>query len=699
MKRLLFLLPAVLLLLPGLYSCEDKNIPDDNKPENPEIVDPEPEDSVPVFSITDDQSGEVIESFDLPYEGGEIEIMILCGGSWTMTVPSWITADKSAGEGNTPVRLTVSANTGESRSGEAIFKSGDETITLAAVQAMAENGSEAYPILIRTASDMTRLRTLLEMGEYKYVKLVNDIDMSPITDWAPIHEDNDNKGIRFDGNGKTISNFRVVKPAEADCVHNYMSLFGILHGSVKNLTIKDPEIVYNRSTPVGILAGWAGNSDGSCFAEIENVHVINGKVTSRMISGNLGGLVGSTHATTFKNCSFDGTVTREVVADEDNTYRYTGGLIGLVYTAAEYMVSLDGCHTSGKVAAKAGRAVGGLIAGINAKARVRINNCWSTMDVEARHDVVGGLVGYWGGGEFNDCHYSGNISTTKGTNSFAGGIVAHSNWEIIMRRCWSEGTITTSGAIVGGLAGQSNAVADGPTTGLEISECWSSMIIKSGSGDTGGLVGRSSTNHPLSISNSYFTGSLTAQATNKSNYGGIIGDCPKNSTITNCWSSADIKAGFAMGGIAGRMFGRQGASADQTADIGCSATGNIFTGTIQTTNTSGESASNHYSAAAIIGFNSTANTLKNNWRGPGVSFSFYANAADNSLFDQDDADKDHPLTDNRDHGDSAYKYYRPYHGKAASSGETVSAIAARIGWDTSVWDLSGSTPTLKNSRK
>ena len=36
-----------------------------------------------------------------------------------------------------------------------------------------------------------------------------------------------------------------------------------------------------------------------------------------------------------------------------------------------------------------------------------------------------------------------------------------------------------------------------------------------------------------------------------------------------------------------------------------------------------------------------------------------------------------------------------YHGKAAEAGATISSVAASIGWDENVWDLSGDMPVLK----
>ena len=36
-----------------------------------------------------------------------------------------------------------------------------------------------------------------------------------------------------------------------------------------------------------------------------------------------------------------------------------------------------------------------------------------------------------------------------------------------------------------------------------------------------------------------------------------------------------------------------------------------------------------------------------------------------------------------------------YHGKAAAAGKTASAVAKELGWDETIWDLSGDVPALK----
>ena len=37
----------------------------------------------------------------------------------------------------------------------------------------------------------------------------------------------------------------------------------------------------------------------------------------------------------------------------------------------------------------------------------------------------------------------------------------------------------------------------------------------------------------------------------------------------------------------------------------------------------------------------------------------------------------------------------PWHGKAADAGKTASDVAKDLGWDETIWDLSGEEPVLK----
>ena len=91
-------------------------------------------------------------------------------------------------------------------------------------------GSENDPYLVSNLEELNNIRNILFVNTTTHFKMTADIDMSSIKDWIPINLLNEPYGIVFDGDGHKITNFT--------CSHSERaSLFGILHGTVKNLTI------------------------------------------------------------------------------------------------------------------------------------------------------------------------------------------------------------------------------------------------------------------------------------------------------------------------------------------------------------------------------------------------------------------------------------------------------------------------------
>ncbi len=577
----------------------------------------------------------------------------------------------------------------------------------------AGSGTEADPYLIKTAEDLAAMHTKVVKGQMTYFKLVDNIDMSSITEWTPVDVDFANElgaeGIMFDGNHKVLSNWHYVNTTS-----KYPGFVGVLHGEVKDVVFADCVVENSAGTPCGLVCGWNGVSNASLHGHIENVHAVRCQVISTHQTSNVGGFAGSTNNAEFINCSFNGVIERRADPESKTAYRYLGGLIGQAPNAADDLVKVENCSVSGSIVSGNGRAIAGLIGGINAKAIVHIKNCHVEMDIQSKHDVVGGLVGYWGSGTLEDCSYKGTINCELGSTAYIGGIVAHTNLGIEMTRCHSEGTINSPGQLVGGLLGQSNAVDDPLSGPAVIRECWSTMALNGKGSIIGGLVGRSSTLFPLVIENSWYSGKITATGANVQSVGGIVGDAPKKTTITNCWSDAEINAGFALGGICGRLFGRQGSSISTDVDVESAMTGCIYWGPSITTNTEGgEKCSNHYSSGAMIGFSSRPNTLKDNYRNPDMTLNVFRYALLNTLYDHADSNPSTPLVqpysllpeaewirfseEEKDYED--FKYYSPYNGKAAPAGSTISSLAKTIGWDETVWDLSGDKPMLKNNPK
>lgn len=582
-------------------------------------------------------------------------------------------------------------------------------VTFEGVPAGEGTGTEADPYLIKTAADLQAMAGKAVFGQTVYFKLMDNIDMTGITEWTPFDVEFNNaagaQGIVFDGNHKVISNWNWVNTTS-----KYPGLVGVLDGVIKDLVFADCNIETKVSSPIGLACGWCGVSNASLHGRLENVHAVRCSVVTSVDGANhMGGLVGSAHGTEIINCSFDGRVERAVCTS--TSYIGTGGLIG-GYPSADATGEvniLENCWTSGSVI-DISRSCGGVVGFQKADCKVNFKNIHSTADIHSTKDVVGGLVGYYGGGVFTDCWYKGNIVSENTGSSFVGGIVPHNNWGMEVYRCHSEGTITCPGDIVGGITGQCNAVVNDNSGPCIIKECWSTMDIIS-KGAAGGIIGRSSTNWPLTVENCWYSGKLSGNgAANAQGVGGILGDGPKQTTVKNCWTDADIIGGFAIGGIAGRLFGRQGSSASLDADVESTMTGCIYWGTsIKTSTANGERASNHYSSGAMVGTSSRPNTLKDNYRNPAMTFEVYRYAPLNVLFDHEDTDPTHPLVEPYNFGDTPvqlsetegdtedFKWFSPYHGKAAPAGSTISSLAKTAGWDEAVWDLSGDKPALKNN--
>ena len=535
-------------------------------------------------------------------------------------------------------------------------------------------GSEREPYLVATADDMNNIRNLLTLNTYTYFKMTADIDLSSISGWQPLNLVNEPYGIMFDGDGHKITGFKCTNGTWA-------SLFGVLHGEVKNLTLEDASITTTTTSPCGIVAAWVGNIDCTLQGRLENVKVVRGKVSA---SGAtiIGGMAGRSGAGTFVNCSFDGTVERTLTAAFTSTYNPAGGILGEALSD----VSFSGCSTSGSLTTNSGRACGGILG--QCSKFLDITGCSSTMNITARDDVAGGIVGYYGSGTISGCNVVSNITIREAGSgsSYMGGIAGHAAGSATITGCTYKGTLNAKAGIVGGILGQSNASAD-LTNGCTITKCFSSGTINA-KDVIGGVLGRS-TDCGLNVSD---CGSMM-NVTGSSNYvGGFVGDLPKNSVVRNCFASGTVAGGFAVGGFAGRAFGRQGSSSSLDADVNTTVENCIaYNPSVKTVVSGGEDPASHYSGGAVIGCSSRPNTLKNCWRKSDMVFDYYNTASLNVLFDHADSSPSSPLVQ----PSGSAKWFSPYHGKAAPSGATLSSVAQSAGWSSSVWDFTASVPALK----
>jgi hypothetical protein len=216
----------------------------------------------------------------------------------------------------------------------------------------AGEGAEASPYLIASLADLQWMRmqigTQATAAEYRvaHYKLVADIDMADVENWAPIGPDTalSFAGV-FDGDGHTISNVSI-----AATISN-LGFFGSLNGA----TVKDLALV--------------------------NLNVVQATGTT-----GAGGIAGSVAgaSSTISGCSVSGTIRSSGSA--------VGGILGMAYTG----ITIDNCRVDGVVtAAYSGGGILGSYSGTAANGNALIRNSLVTATVEgtATTGNIGGILG------------------------------------------------------------------------------------------------------------------------------------------------------------------------------------------------------------------------------------------------------------------------------------------------------------------
>jgi hypothetical protein len=249
------------------------------------------------------------------------------------------------------------------------------------------SGTPGDPYLIYTADHLKEVGTRRSDWHWEVCyKLMADIDLAgydkPI---GPMGTLDFSFMGDFDGNGKTISNLKIVQ-ASGDNV----GLFGHSQARIHDLRLVNVDVSAPQSTCVGALVGYQAGR------EIERCHVVSGTVSGR---NEVGGLVGSN----------GGVVSQCSTACQVSGANKVGGLVGSYM--GPYWVSE--CYSTAAVTGSAD--VGGL-AGLN---RGVLKDCYATGAV---HGVfpLGGLAGNCGGdGQIWNCYAAGKVVTNGGT---AGGL-------------------------------------------------------------------------------------------------------------------------------------------------------------------------------------------------------------------------------------------------------------------------------------
>ncbi len=462
--------------------------------------------------------------------------------------------------------------------------------------------------------------------------------------------------------------------------------------------------ISGSSSSVGGIVGESGGS----------VNLTNNVVTANVTgTDKVGGIIGlGSGATVINNCDVTGNVSGTDTAAEGNVG--TGGIAGNI-TGANSSIT-NGCSVNGTVSG--GFRVGGVL-GRTGVSGINISGA-SVSGTVSGNTHVGGIVGRQHNASFTasdnvvDATIEGvtNLGGIAGTlatsatlsgNKVAGLVKytvygnddSHSKYGGLVGLTSGNATISISRNLVtanvrgcrntGGLVGEISATAavtisecayEGPAvSGYSESGRWNYSV--NGTGRVGALVGYVSSNAAHTVSDCYASGNLCV---NNGWSGGLVGWSAAGSklALSNSYSTVDVTntAGNVLGGIIGGI-GYGGLEHDtcktETSDVSvvkCISWGSV------------DYVLNNNGYGAILGNGSWKATLTDNYRKNGMTVKNLSGAK--SMSNDPNTSASSPNT----------KW--THDGIEAGGSATISAVAANLGWDSGIWDLSGAKPALKN---
>ena len=416
-----------------------------------------------------------------------------------------------------------------------------------------------YPEGYTPISTAEELKNISLDGKYA---LVCDIDLGG-AEWTPIGTSDDPFIGEFDGNGYTVSNFKITTG------RTYVGLFGYNNGVIKNLGVENFTVnvrysgavyagglvgrnsgVITNSYATGNVSATASSSGTKAYAYAGGLVGYNsGDITNSYAAGNVsatstyssyayaGGLVGRNNSGSILNSYATG----EVSATATSYSAYAGGLVG--YNSGD----ITNSYATGNVSATSTSAstsiyyyayAGGLV-GYNSGS---ILNSYATGNVSATstsssYAYAGGLVGDNDSGDITNSYAAGDVSATGSSSAYAGGLVGYNSGDITNSYATGEVSATADDpAYAGGLVGyNSGDILNSYATGEVGATSTPTYTYAYAYAYAGGLVGYNSG----SILNSYATGDVSATSTSISSdayayAGGLVGR-NNSGSITNCY--------------------------------------------------------------------------------------------------------------------------------------------------------------------
>lgn len=455
--------------------------------------------------------------------------------------------------------------------------------------------------------------------------------------------------------------------------NNVAGLVAIVETSSTNkFSMTDCSYIGEKIEAKSTAGGLVGNLNGEW--------VITGSNAKTNIEGTgnyFGGLIASCNGSTesvgskveISDCHYEGNV--------KSTGNYVGGLIGVVQTKAKGFTM---SNLSSKGSVEGSFYVGGAIGAAMCTTSQSVSDSWSSSSVavtdktSASYVKTGGFIGaITAPMTVKNCYAIGNVVAGKFCHS-VGGLIGQVDAATTIEKCYATGNVSANdGVHIAGLVG----AAEGD---IEISRSYSTGKVSktAGSNRAAGLIAY----HKLKckIENCYSTSNVSNAGQQN---GGLVGFSNTNTSeliIKNCFASGNVGTGRGSAGI----LGNSQAAANKTTVDGC-----IAWNAEVTTNNRG---TGNYAPAAVVGSCYNAGTFKNCWRRADMKLTDSANLS--TLVDQDDCVGLLPYLTG-----APSDYYNPnraYHGKAAAADATISSVAKSIGWDETIWDLSGDVPTFKN---
>lgn len=228
-------------------------------------------------------------------------------------------------------------------------------------------------------------------------KLQNDIDFSSLPPMAPIKY---MEGF-FDGNGKTITDAKIIEPNSGNGAGLFQTYSGVIKRLNLNITIASsspevPDSIYGKHA-VGGLVGYMVEG------RIDDCNV-NFNVANSNTSENVGGLIGHTHPDKLvivKKCN--------VVFNNTSPCQNIGGIIGCVGGNAKIIE----CSNEGSNFGAARISVGGFVGYSAEGGRAIFEKCVNKSSFGGETNI-GGLIGCaMGAVQISECSNEGNIGNSR----------------------------------------------------------------------------------------------------------------------------------------------------------------------------------------------------------------------------------------------------------------------------------------------